>query len=77
MLSEVQKVDSSQRYHHSQQHHSLNHARGHLLYNEEGHYQCCQHKYVITNVSHKPYLNIFLNSVGTGVSNSIGSPVTG
>ena len=75
LLHEMQVVDDSQCHDQHQQHHRLDHTRGHLLHNEEGHHQCHQRENIITYITH--HLNIFLNSVGTGVSNSIGSPVTG
>ena len=75
VLHEIEPINRCQYHNQRNQYHRLDKARSHLLHKEEGHHHGYQHEDVITYISH--HLNIFLNAIGIGVSNSIGSPVMG
>ena len=68
-------VDISQHGSQDNKYYRLDKARGYLLDNQEGHDDGYQNKNIITDILHNQ--NIFLKAVGMGVSNSMGSPVTG
>jgi hypothetical protein len=75
LLPEIHPVDISQHDSQDNKYYRLDKARGYLLDNQEGNDHGYQNKNVISDILH--YLKSLLNAVGSGVSNSIGSPVTG
>jgi hypothetical protein len=74
-LPEIHEIDVCQHSSQYYQYDRTDEARGDLLDNQEGYDDGHQNKNIITDILHNQ--NIFLKAVGKGVSNSIGSPVTG